>query len=237
MATSEVSGPADDAPEVRPKRAWLRKPSVWVIPSLVLLLTTSAAVGMTASTRANDRADATEAELASMQLVLKETDAQVTEIERGLRAAELRADGAEAASRAALEDELENRMTELEDEAAESLAFLTADLEERAKELDDRGDALDEQEADLVSRESRLERTLRDEFGNGTWEVGVDIKPGRYRTVPGDRCYWARLRNRSGGVGSIVDNNNARGEQEIIVIASSDAYFESRNCGRWTPMS
>lgn len=76
----------------------------------------------------------------------------------------------------------------------------------------------------------------QNEFGDGTWEVGVDIEPGRYRTDPGDGCYWARLRSRGGGVDAIIDNNNARGGQEIVEIAASDAYFESVRCGTWTPI-
>ena len=157
--------------------------------------------------------------------------------------AEQRADQAEDTARREMQAELDERADELEVEASEQLADEIEALTVRDGELDDREAALDDRDGELDAREmaiaedlARLERVSQSTFGDGTWEVGVDIEPGRYRTDPGDGCYWARLRQRGGAVGSIIDNNNARGSQEIVVIGVSDAYFESKRCGTWTPI-
>lgn len=56
--------------------------------------------------------------------------------------------------------------------------------------------------------------------GDGTYEVGVDIKPGQYRTDgqgDGSGCYWERDRNLSGAVNSIIANDNIDGPSIIEV--------------------
>ena len=68
-------------------------------------------------------------------------------------------------------------------------------------------------------------------YSNGKYEVGKDIKPGKYRTT-GDleNCYWARL-SRSG---EIIDNNFAAAAREITVtIQKSDGMFTTEGCGTW----
>lgn len=86
-------------------------------------------------------------------------------------------------------------------------------------------EGLDDRENHIASRETSVERTLQQQFGDGTWEVGVDIEPGRYRIEPDSGCYWARLRDRGAGVDSVIQNANPRGQQEIVDIAGSDGYF------------
>lgn len=66
---------------------------------------------------------------------------------------------------------------------------------------------------------------------DGIWSVPNNLKPGTYRVQTKD-CYWARLRNFSGGFNAIIANNNVKG-QGIVKIAASDAGFESSNCGTW----
>jgi TolA-binding protein len=171
-----------------------------------------------------------EAELATITDRAEEAEAAIFEEHD-------RADAAEDLAREELEAELDERVAQLEEEADQQLAERLAELDEREEELDRRAEELAAQQAEMEDDLARLERVQQSEFGNGTWEVGVDIEPGRYRTDPGDRCYWARLRDRSGGGSqSIIANNNPRGEQEIVHIAASDAYFESSRCGRWTPV-
>jgi len=64
----------------------------------------------------------------------------------------------------------------------------------------------------------------------GTWQVGVDILPGRYWTE-GPRqdrssCYWARLSGFSGSR-NILANGNTSGPS-YVDIAPSDVGFETR---------
>ena len=74
-------------------------------------------------------------------------------------------------------------------------------------------------------------------FGDGTHRVGKDIAAGTYRApkVSGGLggCYWARLRNFSGGLNSIIANDNASGPA-VVTIKGSDRGFESNDCGTWT---
>jgi hypothetical protein len=69
-------------------------------------------------------------------------------------------------------------------------------------------------------------------FGDGTYQVGVHIKPGTYRADGGGgNCYWARLSDFShAGVDGIIANGN---EPTVIEIAKSDAGFTTSGCGTW----
>jgi hypothetical protein len=73
---------------------------------------------------------------------------------------------------------------------------------------------------------------LKTSFADGTWLVGKDIKPGTYRTQAQSGCYWERDRDLSGGLNSIIANDNGNG-QAIVKIASTDAAFVSQDCGTW----
>jgi hypothetical protein len=71
-------------------------------------------------------------------------------------------------------------------------------------------------------------------FGDGVHQVGVDIQPGLYRTrQPSPACYWARLRDFSGGLDSIVANDNTDGPA-VVEILATDKGFRSERCGTWT---
>jgi hypothetical protein len=69
-------------------------------------------------------------------------------------------------------------------------------------------------------------------FGEGTFIVGTDLRPGTYRSSGGDLCYWARLRDFRGQLGSIIANDFGEG-RTIVTIKSSDEGFESTGCGEW----
>ena len=76
-----------------------------------------------------------------------------------------------------------------------------------------------------------------DSFGQGTWLVGSDIQPGRYRTfVEGDSaldsCYWARLSGLTGSFDDLIANDNAMGSVYVDIL-STDVAFES-GCGPWS---
>lgn len=67
---------------------------------------------------------------------------------------------------------------------------------------------------------------------DGTWEVGVDAQPGKYKTAGGSQCYWARLRRNDGGTGDIIQNNLGAGPQTVTVKAGE--YLQSKRCGTWS---
>lgn len=70
--------------------------------------------------------------------------------------------------------------------------------------------------------------------GDGTYQVGVDIKPGTYVSSKPDsgNCYWARLKDDKGSVYSIIDNNNTSG-QSVVTIHRTDKFFETNGCNDW----
>lgn len=75
-------------------------------------------------------------------------------------------------------------------------------------------------------------------FQDGTFLVGEEIVPGRYRTAgPTARalpnCYWARLRGTSGEFADVIANGNVKGPT-TVTIAASDVAFKSNGCAGWT---
>lgn len=69
-------------------------------------------------------------------------------------------------------------------------------------------------------------------WGNGLYEVGSDIKPGKYKSSGGDLCYWARLSSLDGQYSSIIANSASTGPQ-VVVIKSTDKGFKTQSCGEW----
>jgi len=67
------------------------------------------------------------------------------------------------------------------------------------------------------------------EFGNGLYEVGVDIMPGLYEATGGIACYWETLRSGFRGAEDIISS----GTLSIVRILDSDDYFRAQGCGRW----
>jgi hypothetical protein len=67
---------------------------------------------------------------------------------------------------------------------------------------------------------------------DGIYLVGVDIKPGTYRSGPNPDCYWARLSDTNGDLDSILANNN--GGNQVVTIKRTDKAFETARCGEWT---
>lgn len=56
-------------------------------------------------------------------------------------------------------------------------------------------------------------------MGSGTYQVGVDIQPGQYKTDgPKDLpCYWARRKDDSGAFESIIANGNLDGPGSVTI--------------------
>jgi hypothetical protein len=72
--------------------------------------------------------------------------------------------------------------------------------------------------------------------GDGVFEIGTDVKPGKYHTAgpSGDNpvgCYYAYTK----ADGTIVDNNIVNGPATITILSSRVGLsFESSACQTWT---
>ena len=65
---------------------------------------------------------------------------------------------------------------------------------------------------------------------DGTYLVGTDVFPGKYRNAGGTPCHWARLRSLDPD--DIIDSGTSSNPQ-MIQILLSDTAFLTRNCGTW----
>lgn len=75
----------------------------------------------------------------------------------------------------------------------------------------------------------------------GTYKVGTEIPPGSYKTtgagVKGDAlggCYWARLKDASGEVSSIIANGNLEsGASGKLQVKATDTFIEFTGDCAW----
>ncbi len=65
---------------------------------------------------------------------------------------------------------------------------------------------------------------------DGTYLVGVDIVPGKYRNAGGTMCYWARLRSLDPS--DIIDSKKTSSPQ-VVTIRADDTAFLTQNCATW----
>jgi hypothetical protein len=74
--------------------------------------------------------------------------------------------------------------------------------------------------------------------GDGSYEVGKDIKPGTYRTTGNTdgMCHWERAKDASGEKDSLIANGNVTGTSYVTVKAT-DKLFKSSGCKDWTKTS
>jgi len=71
-------------------------------------------------------------------------------------------------------------------------------------------------------------------FGDGTWQVGVDIAPGTYMTagaVDGTTCSHALRTARTGGK---LSASSAGPGRAAVVLATVDGWFATSGCATWT---
>jgi|GEM_PF-1318906 len=88
--------------------------------------------------------------------------------------------------------------------------------------------------AEEAKKKAEQEALSKPHFGDGTHQVGKDIKPGTYRTRSGSSgCYYARLSGFGGDLDNIISNDNTSAPA-VVTIAASDKGFESSGCGTWT---
>lgn len=69
--------------------------------------------------------------------------------------------------------------------------------------------------------------------GDGTYQVGTQIKPGLYKSTGGSFCYWARLSGFSGSLYDINANDIVSGVTYVQILPG-DVGFETSGCGAWT---
>lgn len=70
-------------------------------------------------------------------------------------------------------------------------------------------------------------------FGDGIYQVGVEIAPGTWRNEASSGCFWARLSGFSGDLDDTITNDFSD-VQQIVTIEASDVGFQSQDCGTWS---
>lgn len=85
-----------------------------------------------------------------------------------------------------------------------------------------------------MRRPVQITHTTPTASGHGTYQAGVDVKPGVYKSTSADgsNCYRARLSG-PGTFDDIIDNGNSSG-QVLVSITSTDTFFESSGCNDLT---
>ncbi|MFI1337196.1 hypothetical protein ACH4U7_45225 [Streptomyces sp. NPDC020845] len=70
--------------------------------------------------------------------------------------------------------------------------------------------------------------------GDGTFQVGSDVKPGTYMSTDNTdgMCYWERAKDSSGETDSLIANDNVMGNA-YVTIKASDKIFKSNGCKDW----
>jgi hypothetical protein len=73
-------------------------------------------------------------------------------------------------------------------------------------------------------------------IGEGTWEVGSEIKPGTYTSTAKEYCYWARMKSTDAeSIDSILANGNLNtGAHGRITVKKTDKFVEFSGDCVWT---
>lgn len=72
--------------------------------------------------------------------------------------------------------------------------------------------------------------SLVNQFSDGTYVVGTDIPAGTYHTAGAEHCYWARLKDLTGGLDSISANDNITGPTTVRIPAGDKGFEVSGGC-------
>lgn len=117
--------------------------------------------------------------------------------------------------------DLEKKVSNLESEAAA--------VEQQAADLKDQAAAVAEREVAVSKTEDQIAANT---ISEGIWTVGVDIKPGTYRTKesPYD-CYWA-IYTSGTNQGDIIQNDLVDGGRPTVTLKEGQD-FETSGCGEW----
>lgn len=68
-------------------------------------------------------------------------------------------------------------------------------------------------------------------FGDGEYQVGMDVAPGTRKAQNPVSCYWARVKGFSGEPADIIANSNGSG---IATVKKTDKGFVTSGCGSWS---
>ncbi len=72
----------------------------------------------------------------------------------------------------------------------------------------------------------------QDTFGDGTFVVPDEVRPGTYKGRSEGSCYWQRLSGFSGD--DTIENDFVASTGPVIVtVKQSDSGFSSQDCGPW----
>jgi len=105
------------------------------------------------------------------------------------------------------------------------------------KKLDGRASAVAAKEKSVAAREKAVgivERQIEANTisGDGVYEVGVDIKPGTYKSSGGGgMCYYAENGDANGN--DILSNNIVNSGAPAVTSVSAGHFFETSGCGDW----
>jgi hypothetical protein len=66
--------------------------------------------------------------------------------------------------------------------------------------------------------------------GDGTWQVGVDVAAGTYRTAGGATCSRALRTARTGG--TVTARSTAPGQTTVVLTADA-GWFTTSGCAPW----
>jgi multidrug efflux pump subunit AcrA (membrane-fusion protein) len=140
-----------------------------------------------------------------------------------------------------LEDQLdivEGRLDKFKaalDERRADLKKREADLKKALNALKDRKARLDKAKADLLEREEAVtaaEALIADTTvpGDGTFEVGVDIERGLYRSAGKRGCHYT-VTGDANGTDVLIDKQTPGA---ATVSLRADTWFVTRGCAEWT---
>lgn len=73
----------------------------------------------------------------------------------------------------------------------------------------------------------------------GVWLVGSQVSPGLYRANVSSGCYWERMRDFTGTLDGIIDNDfiGSAGPQLVEIRSGDVGFYNDGDCGTWTPAS
>ena len=118
--------------------------------------------------------------------------------------------------------------------AVERVDAREASLDEKERAITESNNQLLSDKSDLAEREKAVGIAEKKKAANtiesdGVYEVGPDMKAGRYKTSGGSSCYFAVLRSSD----STDISTNGLPNGQAYVTVNKGQYFETRGCGEW----
>jgi hypothetical protein len=93
--------------------------------------------------------------------------------------------------------------------------------------------AVTQAEAPARARRTPRPTSIVRTFGDGTWLVGSEVRPGTYRATAETSCDWWRLGDPVDGIETILGSAMGSGPR-LLTIGRRDTAIRSSGCGRWT---